>query len=356
MADAFLGIARAPKIRELLTKQINTLFEEAHSNSPNRVVTFMSPYVQWGRFGGNTVTWWAAAAMAVPHTEEVCQSVVDALLQIASVNRLEPYVPVEIWAWLKKQPSLPPICRGRDKGTMGHVVRRVRKLGDVDILESYLLLVWSEWDYIYDNGLAEMCTSIREDLGGIGMERHREVLIKRLDHVLRQLDRGLGYFKEQDPLLDEDHIQKAREQYKELKRVLLEVDREASEILTRTPFRLTNLSNLLTPADVHRIPLDVHVCPPSPMTVMCPQLSLLVSPTSHSVYTWTPFHLSSSTVDPHCRRRSAERVSYMSSLSSLYYPVYHNSQLYTFVPEYAGLVISPFVTLLAVLVERRSDY
>jgi len=236
--------------------------------------------------------------MAVPYTEEVCQSVVDTLLQIASVRHLEPYIPVEIWAWLKERPYLPPICTGRWKGTMGRVVRRVRKLGDVEILESYFLLVWSEWDFICRNGFTEIRTSIREDFGGIGMGCRREVLIKRLDHVLGELDRGLEHLKEQNPDLDEDHIPEAREQYEELREVLLEVDKEASEILTRTTFRLISLFNLLTPVDVHRIPLNVHLCTPSPMSIVCPQLSLLVPPTPHFVCTWVPFCLSSSSVDP----------------------------------------------------------
>ena len=271
MVDAFLGITRAPKIVALLTEQITTLFEEASPDPPNRVVTLMSPHASWGRLGisdGNTVTWWAAAALAVPYTEEVGQSVVDTLLQIASQVRLRPYIPTEIWAWLKKRPSLPPICSGRSMGTRNSVVSWVRELGDVEILESYLLLVWSEWDYVYEDVLVEMRSSIREDFGGIGMGRHREALVKQLDHVLGQLDRGLGHFTQQNPLIGERHIRIARKRYGELRKVLLEVDKEASEILTRTSFRLINLFDLLIPTDLHRIPLDVHLCTPSPIPVV----------------------------------------------------------------------------------------
>ena len=283
MVDAFSGIIRAPEMVALLTEQITTLFEEASPDPPNRGVTLMSPHVDWGQVSNrNTVTWWAAAALAVPYTEEVGESVVDTLLQIASEDLLRPYIPTDIWAWLKKRPSLPPICNGRSMGTQGSVVSRVRELGDVEILESYLLIVWSEWDYVYEDGLVEMRSSIREEFGGIGMGRHREVLVKRLDRVLGQLDRGLGYLKQQNPLLDEDHIPTAREQYGELRKVLLEVDKEALEILTRTSFRLINLFDLLTPTHVHRIPFDVHLWAPSPMSVVvCPQLSLLVLPTPY---------------------------------------------------------------------------
>jgi len=270
MFDAFLGIARLPLSgMQAVEPIVTTLFEEGNPNIPDRVVALVSPYADWStfRFNENTVAWWAAAALAVPYTEEVCQSVVDTLLQLASVDHLDPYIPVDLWVWLKKRPSLPPMCKGRVRGTMNHAVRRIRELGDVEILESYLLLVWSEWDAIHPSGLIEMCALIREDFGGIGMGRHREVLTQRLDHVLGQLDRGFGHFTQHNPLLDEHHIQVMKERYGELKVVLLEVDREALEALTRTSSRLFNLFNLLTPADVHRIPLEVCLCAPSPMSV-----------------------------------------------------------------------------------------
>ena len=271
MVDAFLGIARAPGVGTFVAEPIVTaLFDEASPDSPTRVVTLVSPYVRWvtQRFNKNTVTWWAAAALAVPYTEEVGQGVVDALLQIASIDTLQPYIPVDIWAWLKKRPSLPPTCRGRSVGTMNYVVCRVRELGDVEILESYLFLVWSEWDATYPGGLTEMCSSIREDFGGIGMGSRREVLIKRLNHVLGQLDRGLGHLEQHKPILKESHIVAAKVEYTELKEVLLEVDREALETLTRMPSRLINLFKILTQGDAHRIPLDVHLCTPSPFSVV----------------------------------------------------------------------------------------
>jgi len=290
VVDAFLGIAKAPGIGTFMAKEITTLLEEASPDSPNQVVTLLSRYADWEfPFGGDTVTWWAAAVVAVPYTEEVGQSVVDTLLQIASVNELRPYIPVDIWSWLKKRPSLPPVCRGRSVGTTDQVVRAVRELGDLEILESYLLLVWSEWDIICWGGVAEMHTLIREDLGGIGMGRHREVLIKRLDHILGELGRGRWYLNQHNPEVNVHHIPTTREQYGELKGSLLEVDRKALEVLTRTPFKLITLFNLLTCADVHRITLDIHLCTPSPMSVVvCPRHSLLDPPTPCFTYTWVP--------------------------------------------------------------------
>jgi len=299
MADAYLGIVRVPRVGRAVPHQIVTLFNEARPDLPNRVMTLMSPYIPWELWSDKDtlVTQWAAAALAAPYTEETGQSVVDTLLQIVSNESLTPYIPVDIWVWLKKQPLLPPICRGRSMGTSGHVVRRVRELGDVEILESYLLLVWSEWDYIHMGGFAEMSRSIREDLGGIGMGPHREVLIKRLDHILGQLDRGLRHLKQQNTTLDEENIVTAKRQYRRLKEVLLEVDRGVLKILTRTSFRFINLFSLLTPVDAHRISLDVYLCAPSPMSIVArPYHLFLVPPTTHFVRTDSTVASSSSII------------------------------------------------------------
>ena len=215
---------------------ITTLSNKPSPPSLDQVIVFASPHVSWhdGQHNENMVTRWGAAASAVPYTEEVGQSVVDALLQIASVDSLRPHIPIETWAWLRRRPSLLPECSGRSKGTDGDIVRQVRTLGDIEVLKSYLLLVWSEWDPISprSGGLAEMHVAIRERFNGIGMGRHREDLIKRLDHVLGQLDWGL--LEEHRSSLGEDDTQRAKEQYEELKKVLLEVDREAVNVLART--------------------------------------------------------------------------------------------------------------------------
>ena len=293
MVDAYLGIVKIPGSPVFLIDPIATLFGEANPDPPNRVVTLMSPYAEWGSqwFRGSEVTRWGAAALAVSYTEEIGQSVVDALLQIASVDNLQPYIPINIWAWLKKQPPLPPVCGGRSNGTRGNVVRRVRVLGDVEILESYFLLVWSEWNAVHREGFIEMRASIREDLGGIGMGRHREVLIKRLDYVLGRLDRGLGYLKQDDPNLDGDHIPTAKTQYGELRELLLGADEGALKVLTRMPFRLINLAQYTHSSGlrVHRIPLDVRLCPPSPISVVvCPRLPFLAPPAQYFICTRVP--------------------------------------------------------------------
>ena len=128
-----------------------------------------------------------------------------------------------------------------------NVVILVRDLKDIEILKSYLLLVWSQWDYLDDHGFNMMGTSMREDFGGIEMSSHRADLLQRLDHVLAQLDRGLEHLQQNKPWLDEYGLQRMKRQYGELRKILLEVDREALKVLTCASSRLT------TPSELHQL-------------------------------------------------------------------------------------------------------
>jgi len=238
MIDVLLDVIRLRAFT--IGPQITALFNEGSPDSLNRVIALVSPYAPWDSrvFHSGTVTHrWATAVLGVPYTEEIGRSAVDAVLQIASIASLQPYIPVGVWALLKEQPSLPPVCLGQARGTTACVVRGVRKLRDIEILKSYLFLVWSEWYAIHPEGYTDMCASIREDFCGIGMVGHRKNLLERLEHVLRQLGQGLGNYQQYHRL---------KRQYKELKGVLLEVDKEATEVLTRTPSGLTNLFDSLT--------------------------------------------------------------------------------------------------------------
>ena len=126
-----------------------------------------------------------------------------------------------------------------------------------------------------------MQVSIREDFSGIGMWRHREDLIKRVDHILERLDRGLGYLARHKPDFRRFNIYLAEGQYEELKRVLLEVDRPAMNILTRTPLELI-FFGLLILVDTHRISLDLHVRSASPVSIISHLSNLaLPPPTNH---------------------------------------------------------------------------
>jgi len=242
MAEAVLCVARASSsnscgvVGRCVAPYATTMFQEPSPPSLNRIIALAAPYVTWydDLCTEDTVTRWAAAVSATPYSEEVGQGVVDALLEITNTSSLRPHIPTNIWVWLKKQPSLPPVCQGRSNGSWEYTVRHVRGLGDIEILKSYFLLVWSEWDYAYDDpGFDEMVLSLREDLSGIGMGGHRQDLIKRLDYVLGRLDLGPKHL-EQNPRSDEDFVREAEARYRKLKEVLLEVDKEAMEILTES--------------------------------------------------------------------------------------------------------------------------
>ena len=261
IVNTFSHAARASNLLEPmwphLKPYIATLFGKPTHPSLDWIIILASPHVPWhgSLHDENTVSRWAMVASAVSYTEEVGQSVVDVLLQIASIDSLRSHIPISVWVWLKKQPPLPPKCLGRSKGTRGGVVRHIQAFRDVDILKSYLLLVWSEWDLVDDQfgGLDEMQVSIQEDFGGIGMKHYREDLIKRLDQVLVVLWQmsQLGwvewweYIRQHGVDIERDQIKPAMQQYRKLKRTLLKLDREAATILTRMPLKLF-LFSLLT--------------------------------------------------------------------------------------------------------------
>ena len=232
MVNAILSAARASHFGRFMWNRTNPyiipLFDKQSPPSLDRVVALASPHVAWNAMldGTNAVVGWAAAASAVPYTEEVGQSVVDALLQIVSVTSLRLHIPIDLWTWLKRRPLLPPVSRGRRFAREAEVIHYVRGLGDIEILKSFFLLMFSEWSYFYDSSMYEMEISIREDFSGIQMREHREDLRKRLDHVLEQLDRGLEYIKQQKPLMDEIEVGMMKDRYKVLRSALLEVDKE----------------------------------------------------------------------------------------------------------------------------------
>ena len=160
---------------------------------------------------------------------------IDALLQIAFKDSLRPHIPVEVWAWLKRPPSFPPSWPVRPFSVTPDVVRHVRGFGDIEILKSYLLFVWSEWIALYENQFSEMEITIREEFCGIAMRVHRKELIERLDQIRVQLDRGLDHFKQYWPWIIELDLKEMKRDYGRLKMVLLEIGRDSARVLSRTP-------------------------------------------------------------------------------------------------------------------------
>ena len=246
MIEAFLCVARVSGQSGFMWHWVRlpyiTMLNEGSPISLKQTAILTSPHLPWWNFLNDKqlIQLWAAATSGVPYTDEVGESVVDTLLQVASNGSLRPHIPAGMWLWLNKHPLLPPICVGRQLGSMLAVVQAVRALGDTGTLKSYLLLVWSEWDPVHSGGVHnysgnhvshqrsfhEMCASIKEDFSGIRMRHHREDLLQHLNRVLGQLDLGLGHLQQHKPSLDGDSIQKMREQYGELKEVLLEVNRK----------------------------------------------------------------------------------------------------------------------------------
>ena len=205
---------------------IKGLIGKSGTPSLNRAIILMLPCLDWNDEWADetTVTWWAAAALALPYTEEVGQSVVDVMLQIASRRSLRPHIPIEIWVWLKKRPSLPPWSLGRSRANCWDPIDHIRGLGDIEILKSYFLVVWSEWVYLYNDHLERMEVSIREDFGGIEVQDHRKDLIERVHHILGELNKGPAHLKLQWPDYCGNFMSFTKRSYERLERVLLQVE------------------------------------------------------------------------------------------------------------------------------------
>ena len=206
---------------------VATLLNEESPIPLKQAIILASPYLPWKNFTNNKnlIRLWGAAASTVPYTNDIGRSVVDALLQIADDPSLQPHIPAGTWSWLTKQPSLPPICLGRFRGSTESIVRAVRALGDIEILKSYLLLIWSEWDEPRWIGLYEMDALLREEFGGTGMGYHRQDLLRRLDYVLGRLDLGPEHLH---PGPDTRAVWRMKEEYGKLREVLLDVDGEVT--------------------------------------------------------------------------------------------------------------------------------
>ena len=266
MLDAFLHAARASRESGFtwcrIKRSTGALLQEA---SP-RAVILMLPCIPWTwlRAREDLIRCWASAASVVPYTEEAAQNVINMLLQIASEDKLLPYVTINVWRWLTKRPSLPSVCRGRDVGATARVVDAVRDLKDVEILKSYLLIIWSEWDSLLFDSFCKMRTAIREDFGGVGMGHHRADLGRHLDHVLGQVDRGLGYLEQHNPNLNEGFLQAMKYQYRTFRETLLETDIKA---ITRTPYPILLIPYVLIRAYMHRISHNIYVRGSAPMSV-----------------------------------------------------------------------------------------
>ena len=267
MLDAFLHAARASRMLQFRWPRAEQSANVILSKATPRAIVHASSHIPWSwlKDGGDLVRRWGVATSAVPYTEEVAKSVVDTLLQIAYKSELLPHIPVDAWSWLTTRPPLPPVCYGRCIGTAPHIIRTVRGLKDIEILTSYLLLAWSEWDYLQYGSVDEIRSSMRMDFAGAGMSCHRADLLKRLDYVLGQLDRGLSYLRQHNPDLREGDFRYMKLQYGQLRETLLEVNIGA---ITRTSDPLSiALLCIPTQAETRRISRNVYVRSSSPVSI-----------------------------------------------------------------------------------------
>ena len=265
----FLRAARASRMGEFLWGQPGMLNVFWKSPVPmKRVVVLVSPHLSQFVFGLVSEEW-AAAASVVPYDDEIGRSVVTILLRPAHRGCQRPRIPVGMWSWLNKRPSLlPPGFTTLHRGGSWDVVQTVRALGDIETLTSCLYLIWSECNVISPEDLEKTCASIREDFSGIWVGYHRKDLLRRLDHILRQLGQGLGYLRRYEPTLRKGDVRQMKSGYGQLKQVLLEVDGEAADELIRRSPKLAILFCLLNRVDRLRTPLDIHVRDSPPMPVV----------------------------------------------------------------------------------------
>jgi len=256
---------------------MNTLLSDTSEVSLKRVSMLASPYIPWGWWDVRSlVRAWVETASAIPKEKEVASSIVDALLQIVCFELPPTGNHGDIWSWLTLRPSLPPICRGRCVGSHPDVMQQVRGLKNIEILKSYLLVVWSEWDSLRYSGFLMMCKCICEEFSGVEASSHRAELVQRLDEVIGELDKGLEYLQRDTPDLRKEELQRRKGQYEKLRRVLKEIP-EAPEIPTCMSPRLINLFDLLTPVDTRRISPNIRVCAPYAVSAVdCLEYSVVI--------------------------------------------------------------------------------
>ena len=230
MFSAFLDLAgtwgRSGLMWPRIEPFLSTLLDEGSLSK--RAAILISPHLPWWQFrnGGRLIQLLTEAASEVPDADDVVdQSIVDTLLQVACWK--PPLIPAGMWSWLNRRPNLPPVCSGRYWGSKQAVVRMVRGLEDTEILTSYLLVVWSEWDFLMPKGFAEMCASIQEDFNGQERSQHRKVLLDRLDQITGKLESGLGDIQRDKPDLEGGNLHLWKSRYAELGEILRRVDSEA---------------------------------------------------------------------------------------------------------------------------------
>ena len=168
---------------------------------------------------------WESAASHIKSTQETGQSVVEVLLRMACAYQWRPHITTEAWKWLKRRPQLPPVCRARSLccNDLG-AISKVESLRDTEILKDYLIVVWSEWDWLAPWVCSYMCDVIRKRFRGERKRGHRDELRDRLVHIQKQLDLGLDHLRKQGSEMSVAYFRPTKEAYEALLETLSEVE------------------------------------------------------------------------------------------------------------------------------------
>lgn len=191
LANAVMNIVQASKnyyFMSSISSYITTLFGKPMNPFRDWLITLISPHISWkdGVHGAKMVRQWFKAVLRVPDTVEVVWSVIATLMEITSIDSLRQCIPVEIWGWMKKWKSLPPVYWGQFCRATPDVLQYVQELGDFEIVMSYLL-VWSVWYSFHVDDLNEVEILIRREFDKIGMQEHQKDFFNWLDYVLNKM-------------------------------------------------------------------------------------------------------------------------------------------------------------------------
>ena len=234
MLDAFLCVVKyfphtSQWTRRYIRPVIPRLLAEGRPTALKRAAILALPHLELAWLYSaeihDFIELWISAADALDDADDVCQAVVDVLLQMAFFHSVRAHVTPKAWKWLNKRPVLPPRCRGRLLCSIGsNVLPAIRARNDIELLTSYLITMWSECDCAGEWAFEGMCEALREEFCGDGDEvrEFRKDLLARLNLVLGELSKGLGHLKVRHPDMQPDEFEVIRERYRELKRILVQ--------------------------------------------------------------------------------------------------------------------------------------
>ena len=230
--EVLLAISRTSQGSSWVRSHIGPFIEQELSTWDSdvrvRIVMRALPYVEdaWFHIEDKDffVELWRSVPEDLEYTPEIGQSVVQVLLRMACAYQWRPHIK-RVWRWLKRRPQLPPVCRARSMccNDLG-AISKVESLKDIEILKGYLIVVWSEWDWLAPWVCSYMCAVIRKRFGGERKKGHRGELRGRLLHIQKQLDLGMDHLRNQGSEMPAAYLQPTKEAYEALLVTLSEVE------------------------------------------------------------------------------------------------------------------------------------